>query len=216
MRQAMVMKKYALISVYDKTDIAEFSKELVNMNWSILSSGGTAKGLFDANIPVKDITDLVGPPILGHRVVTLSRELHAGLLADMSNPEQMKEMEKLGLPIINMVVCDFYPLKEAIGKPGATVQSVIEMTDIGGPAMVRSAAKGGRIVICRFEDRQTILDELKLNGNIDPITRRKMRARAEFEVAKYCLASAKFHSGGVLDEYQIINEDLVSKTPQEK
>src|SRR3990167_253094 len=110
MRQAMVMKKYALISVYDKTDIAEFSKELVNMNWSILSSGGTAKGLFDANIPVKDITDLVGPPILGHRVVTLSRELHAGLLADMSNPEQMKEMEKLGLPIINMVVCDFYPL----------------------------------------------------------------------------------------------------------
>ncbi len=188
--------KWALISVCNKTGICEFAQELVGLGWKIMASGGTAKALTEAEIHVKDVAELVGgDAILKHRVVTLSRELHAGLLADKKDPEQVAEMEKLGLPIIDMVVCDFYPLRDAIAKPGATVDSVVELTDIGGPTMVRSAAKGGRIVVCRFEDRQRLLTALQL-GHISPSVLEELRARAEFEVARYCMDSARFHSAG--------------------
>lgn len=190
-------QKWVLISVYNKTGICEFAQALVGMGWSILASGGTAKALLGVGIPVKDVAELVGGgAILKHRVVTLSRELHAGLLADRSDPEQVAEMKKLGLPIIDMVVCDFYPLSDAIAKPEANVESVVELTDIGGPTMVRSAAKGNRIVICRFEDRQPVFDMLKEIGDITPGNREALRARAEFEVARYCMDSARFHSNG--------------------
>jgi phosphoribosylaminoimidazolecarboxamide formyltransferase/IMP cyclohydrolase len=190
-------QKWALISVFNKTGIVEFVKELVYFDWSILASGGTAKVLVAAGIKVKDVAELVGGgAILKHRVVTLSRELHAGLLADKNDPEQVAEMEKLGLPIVDMVVCDFYPLRDAIAKPDATVGSVVELTDIGGPTMVRSAAKGNRIVVCRFEDRQSVLDMLKEIGDVSPGNREAFRARAEFEVARYCMDSARFHSNG--------------------
>ena len=127
--------KWVLISVFNKTGIVEFAKALVAMDWKILASGGTAKKLSEAGVPVKDVAELVGGgAILKHRVVTLSRELHAGLLADENDPEQVAEMQKLGLPIIRMVVCDFYPLADEIAKPGATVELVVEQTDIGGPS----------------------------------------------------------------------------------
>ncbi|MCX6721340.1 MAG: hypothetical protein NT026_01925 [Candidatus Staskawiczbacteria bacterium] len=132
--------------------------------------------------------------------------MHAGLLADKSDPEQVDEMRRLGLPFIDMVVCDFYPLADAIAKKDATIESVVELTDIGGPTMVRSAAKGGRIVICRPEDRQWVLDQLKVAGDLYPSQREGLRARAEFEVAKYCLASAQFHSNGFL-------HGVLSETP---
>jgi phosphoribosylaminoimidazolecarboxamide formyltransferase / IMP cyclohydrolase len=193
-------QKWALISVYNKTGIVEFARSLVDMGWRILASGGTAKELTGAGISVRDVATLVGGgAILKHRVVTLSREIHAGLLADRNDPEQVAEMEKLGLPIIDMMVCDFYPLRDAIAEKGATVNSVVELTDIGGPTMVRSAAKGGRIVVCRFEDRQSVLRILKEFGDITPRGREELRARAEFEVAQYCLASARFHSNGSFD-----------------
>ncbi|MCX6745551.1 MAG: hypothetical protein NTX00_00865 [Candidatus Parcubacteria bacterium] len=194
-------KKVALISVYNKTGIVEFAKALVEMKeWFILSSGGTAKTLMAAGIPVTDVAKLVGgEAILGHRVVTLSREVHAGLLA-RKIPEDDMEMAKLGLPYIDMVVCDFYPMKDIIAKPGATIDSVVEMTDIGGPTMVRSAAKGGRIVICDAADRQWVLDELKANdGHLTPEHLQWMRAKAEITVANYCLDSARFHSQGKFD-----------------
>lgn len=193
----MSRQKCALISVCSKAGICEFAKALVTMGWKIISSGGTAKALRDANISVMDVAELVGGgAILGHRVVTLSRELHAGLLADTNNPAHVAEMQQLGLPIIDMVVCDFYPLRDAIAKPGATIESVVEQTDIGGPTMVRSAAKGGRIVVCRPEDREWVLRQLQATGDILPIQREELRARAEFEVAGYCLASAIFHGNG--------------------
>ncbi len=205
----MQKKKLALISVYNKTGIVEFAKKLVELGWKILSSGGTAKKLAEAGVAVKDVAELVGGgAILKHRVVTLSRELHAGLLTDTNDPEQVAEMENLSLPIIGMVVCDFYPLSDAIAKPGATVESVVEMTDIGGPTMVRSAAKGGRIVICRFEDQQSVLDELLLNGEVSKETRQKLRARAEFEVAKYAADSAMYHGAG---QFKVIAGERVAE-----
>ena len=189
--------KNALLSVYDKSGITDFAQRLVKLDWNIFASGGTAKALKEADIPVKDVSELVGGgPILGHRVVTLSREIHAGLLADLNDPAQVKEMQNLGIPIIDMVVCDFYPLREAIAKPDATIDSVIEMTDIGGPCMIRSGAKGGRIVICRLEDRQPTLEEIEIHGDISAQTLSALRARAEFEVANYVLESAIYLGQG--------------------
>ncbi len=186
-------EKWALLSVFNKKGIVEFAQRLSSMGWKILASGGTANTLREAGILVKDISELVGGgAILGHRVVTLSREVHAGLLANLNDPAQVEEMKVLGLPIIDMLVCDFYPLEDAIAKPDATIDTVVESTDIGGPCMVRSAAKGFRIVICRPEDREVTLKELEERGDISPETRQKMRACAENEVARYVRHSADY------------------------
>ncbi|MCR4328367.1 MAG: hypothetical protein NUV53_02505 [Patescibacteria group bacterium] len=190
-----VRKKTALISVYHKEGIAEFAGELQKLGWDILASGGTAKHLTDAGIKVRDAAFLVGEPILGHRVVTLSREVHAGLLArDM--PEDRAELEKRGIIFIDLVCVDLYPLEEEIAKPNATRESIVEMTDIGGPAMLRSAAKGGRIVVSDPADRMKVIEWLRKNKYEDEGLVRELAAKAEFTVAQYCLMSASYHGGG--------------------
>jgi len=192
-------KKTALVSVYDKKGIVGFVTSLVRLGWQILASGGTAKVLKEAGIEVIDVAELVGGgAILGHRVVTLSRELHAGLLADTGDLSQIEEMKQLGLPFIGLVCCDFYPLKEAIAKPEATIESVVEMTDIGGPTMVRAAAKGNRIVICDPADRAWVLARLSLQ-ELTAEDRQRLRTKAEAVVAEYVLDSARFHSRGTFD-----------------
>jgi len=189
-------KKVALISVYNKTGIVEFAQGLTKLGYFILSSGGTAKKLREAGVKVTDVAELVGGgAILGHRVVTLSREVHAGLLAKFALADQ-KEMKKLGIPYIHLVCCDFYPLRKAIAEEMATIDSVVEMTDIGGPTMVRSAAKGGRVVICDPSDRAWVLERLKQNKKLSPEEIQTLRAKVEFAVASYCLDSARFHSQG--------------------
>ena len=195
----MTAVKTALISVYAKEGIDVFAKRLRDLGWQILASGGTAKFLENAGIPVKDVADLIGgAAILGHRVVTLSREVHAGLLS-RNIFEDIAEMEQLGLPRIELVCCDFYPLATEIAKPDCTIASVVEMTDIGGPTMGRSAAKGGRIVICDPADRQLVIDQLEATGDVDEKTRQYLRAKAEAVVTAYCLDSARFHSFGEFD-----------------
>jgi len=147
-------KPVALISVYNKDGIVKFANALVRMGWRIISSGGTAKKLSRAGVPVTDVAEITGfPPILDHRVVTLHPKVHGGLLALLENTDHQADMEKHGIDPIGMVVCDFYPMRDAINQPDATIESVIEKTDIGGPTMVNAAAKGNRIVICRIEDR---------------------------------------------------------------
>ena len=189
-------KGVALISVYNKTGIVEFAKALIEMGWFILSSGGTAKALSEAGLKVTDVSNLVGgAAILGHRVVTLSREIHAGLLARYIKGD-IDEMKALGLPFIDLVCCDFYPLKDAIAKEGATIESVIEQTDIGGPTMVRSAAKGRRIVICDAKDRGWVIEQLQEAGDLTDAQYQYLRAKAEFVVSSYCAQSAQFHSNG--------------------
>ena len=190
------MARTALLSVYDKTGIVEFAQSLVDLGWTIYASGGTAKVLSDAEIPVIDVAALVGGgAILGHRVVTLSREVHAALLATTSKKD-LAELEQLGIPFIDLVCVDMYPLAEEIDKPDSTPESVIEKTDIGGPTMLRSAAKGQRIVIANPAMRQRVLDWLK-EGEPDPeIIRTMLAARAEEVVGNYCLLSARYHSGG--------------------
>lgn len=186
----------ALLSVYDKTGIVEFAQGLVDLGWQIYASGGTAKAIAGANIPVKDVAELVGgPAILGHRVVTLSREISAGLLADKNNSEDIAEMASLQLPIIDLVCVDMYPLEAAIAQAGATTADVIKQTDIGGPTMLRSAAKGQRIVLSHASQRQPVLDWLTAGKPDEKTFLDSLAARAEYEVARYVLASAKYLGG---------------------
>jgi phosphoribosylaminoimidazolecarboxamide formyltransferase/IMP cyclohydrolase len=183
----------ALLSVYDKTGITDFALGLSQLGWTIYASGGTAKALQEAGIEVIDVAEMVGgKAILGHRVVTLSREISAGLLADKKDSDDMAEMQKLGLPIIDLVCVDMYPLEEAINGASATKDEVILKTDIGGPTMLRSAAKGKRIVVPHAELRQPVLDWLK-NGRPDEgLFLDKLAARAEYEVARYVSISADY------------------------
>ncbi len=197
------MKRTALLSVYDKTGIVDFAKALLaipNQEWEILASGGTAKALLDAGVPVTDTGSIVGGPILGHRVVTLSREIHAGLLAKDEAGDRA-ELEKLNIRFIDLVCCDLYPLKAEIAREGSTKESVIEQTDIGGPTMIRSGAKAGRITICDPSDRMPVIEWLK-NGEQNRVQFIEMlRAKAEFVIADYVLTSAKYHGAGIYNGF---------------
>lgn len=151
-------KKYVLISVFNKDGIVEYAQELIKLGYTIVSSGGTATHLAKHGIEVIDVQVFTKmPAILGHRVVTLHPAVHAGLLAK-DNAEHRAELEKLGFPFFDMLVVDFYPLQEEIKKEDATTESIIEKIDIGGPTMAKAAAKAGRIVVCKSDDRQTVLD----------------------------------------------------------
>ncbi|MBI2013810.1 MAG: hypothetical protein HYS87_03225 [Candidatus Colwellbacteria bacterium] len=184
--------KTALISVYHKDGIVEFARRLLKIgDWEILASGGTAKHLENAGIPVEDVATLVGKPILGHRVVTLSREIHAALLA-RDTPEDQAELDRIGVPRIDLVCVDLYPLEAAI-KEGKSAEEVQELTDIGGPTLLRSAAKGRRLVIAEPHVRETVLQWLK-NGRPHNHKEfcRALAAKAEATVAHYCLTSAAY------------------------
>lgn len=186
----------ALLSVYDKTGIAEFAKGLHELGWNIISSGGTAKVVAEAGVPVTDVAELVGgEAILGHRVVTLSREVHSGLLADADKPEDLAELKERGIPFIDLVAVDMYPLEEEIASGSATLASVIEKTDIGGPTMLRAGAKARRIVLSRASQRSEVLQWLTDGKPDEKAFRDKLCAVAEYECARYILISAKYHGG---------------------
>jgi phosphoribosylaminoimidazolecarboxamide formyltransferase/IMP cyclohydrolase len=186
----------ALISVYDKTGIEEFAGGLHELGRDIYASGGTTRAIDAAGVPVTDVAELVGgDAILGHKVVTLSREVAAGLLADLDKPEEMEEMQTLGLPILHLVCQDSYPLEEEIAKPGATPTSVLEKSDIGGPNMLREGAKGGRIVLSVAEQRAQVLDWLRNGRPEESEFVRALADRAVYEVARYTMLEAKYWNG---------------------
>ncbi|MEK7591796.1 MAG: hypothetical protein AAB508_00200 [Patescibacteria group bacterium] len=192
-----ISKKNALLSVYNKTGIVQFARALKKLGWNIYSSGGTAKTLRDAKIPVIDVSTLSGlPPILGHRVVTLVPQVHGGLL---STEEQIEELKKLEYPWLDLVCVDLYPLKNEIVRQDATTESVIEKTDIGGPTMIRSGAKGRRIVVVEHADRKKVIEWLKKGEPDGKNFRTDLAAKAEKIVSEYCLYSARFHSEGTIN-----------------
>src|SRR5688500_17011919 len=123
----------ALLSVYDKTGVVDLASALHDLGWKLISSGGTAGAIAAAGIPVTDVAELTGvPAILGHRVVTLHPKVHGGLLADPADPDHRADMEAFGIEAIGLVVANLYPFAS---------DPSIELIDIGGPAMVRAAAK---------------------------------------------------------------------------
>lgn len=183
----------ALLSVYDKTGIVGFAQQLYYWGWDIIASGGTAQTVSAATIPVRDVGELVGGGfLLGHRVVTLSREVHAGLLAKDTTHDR-DELERLGVPFIDLLYVNLYPLRQEIRKKTATLESITEMTDIGGPALLRSAAKGRRLILCGPDDVQPVYSHLTRNNGQpgpDETLRREMAFRAELTAASYALLSA--------------------------
>ncbi len=190
----------ALLSVYHKEGVVEFARDLVSRGWQILASGGTAKALREAGVAVRDVGDIVGEPILGHRVVTLSRQIHAGLLA-RNIPEDEEELKRLGLPRIDLVCVDLYPLHDAIAKEGSTRASVIEMTDVGGPTMLHSAAKGERIVISDPADRAKVIEWIDKGYPDREKFIDQLNAKADAIVAEYCLTASRYRSGGQFDGF---------------
>lgn len=192
-------KQNALISVYDKTGIETFAKELHKLGWNIYASGGTFRAITEAGVPAFDVAELVGgEAILGHKVVTLSREIGAGLLADLNASEEMAEMERLGLPVIHLVCQDSYPLEETIAKPGSTEIDILQQSDIGGPTMLREAAKGRRIVLSVPEQREAVITWLKDGKPDEAAFIQELVNRAVYEVARYTLIEARYWNGDAI------------------
>ena len=161
------MKKRALISVSDKTGIVDLAAKLEDFGYEIISTGGTLKTLKGAGLHPIDISDITGfPECLDGRVKTLHPNVHAGLLAMRSNPEHMAFLEKMNINTIDIVVVNLYPFKQTISKPGIELQEAIENIDIGGPTMLRSAAKNYQDVAVLVDpaDYAKMLDELSGGG----------------------------------------------------
>jgi len=163
----------ALLSVYDKTGVVELARDLADLGVELISSGGTARALRDSGVPVTPVEDVPGvPAILGHRVVTLHPKIHGGILAEREDPTHRADMETYGIGPIDLVVANLYPFRD---EPG------IETIDIGGPAMVRAAAKNHRwvAVVTRPEQYGPLLDELRAHDTaLGPETRRRLAVDA--------------------------------------
>ncbi len=182
----------ALISVYDKTDIEEFARGLIDQGWTLYSTTGTFKRLNDAKIPVHDVADLTGwGAMLDHRVVTLHPKVHGGILADTSKPDHLKDLKDKEIPLFELVCVDLYPLEEEIADPKATQSSIIEKIDIGGPTMLNGAAKSGRIVLSRADQRPTVLKWLQGGKPDETEFREKLAAIAFYETTRYYMQIAK-------------------------
>ena len=154
----------ALISVSDKTGVVEFAGALSKRGVEILSTGGTAVALRKAGIPVIDVAEYTGSPeILDGRLKTLHPKVHGGLLGRRSDPKHVSEMKANGIGPIDMVVVNLYPFEATVAKPGCTFEEAIENIDIGGPTMIRSAAKNHRYVavVVRPESYDAVLAELE-------------------------------------------------------
>jgi phosphoribosylaminoimidazolecarboxamide formyltransferase / IMP cyclohydrolase len=157
----------ALMSVSDKTGVVDFAKELAGYGVEILSTGGTAKLLRDAGLTVKDVSEFTGfPEMLDGRVKTLHPKVHGGLLGMRSNPEHVATMKAHGIEQIDMVVVNLYPFEATVAKPDCTLEDAIENIDIGGPTMLRSAAKNNAdvTVLVDASDYRQVLDEMKATG----------------------------------------------------
>lgn len=173
------MNRLALLSVFDKTGLVEFATGLVDAGWQVLASGGTAAALAGAGLEVADLADHTGSPaMLGHRVVTLHPKVHGGILADRSDPAHRAEMDRHGIEPIDLVVVNLYPFE---ARPG------VETIDIGGPALIRAAAKNHRHVgvVCDPSDYPAVLEEIRSGGWVSGATRRSLARKAFARTAAY-------------------------------
>ena len=171
--------KRALLSVHDKTGIADLARGLVEAGWELVSSGGTASVLADEGVPVVEVGEVTGAPeILGGRVKTLHPAIHGGILADRSDPGHLANLEARGIVPIDLVVGNLYPF---MSDPG------IEFIDIGGPTMVRAAAKNHAHVgvVVDPADYRTVLDEIRAVGSLSDATRRRLARSAFAHTAAY-------------------------------
>ena len=192
----MAKIKRALISVSDKMGVPTFARELHELGVEILSTGGTARLLRKEGVPVKGVSEYTGSPeILGGRVKTLHPKIHGGILAIRGNQEHLREMKEQNIEPIDMVVVNLYPFEQTIAKPQVSLDEAVENIDIGGPTMIRSAAKNYEYVavVSSPEDYSSLIEELKENGGeLSLDTRKKLAAEAFHHTSLYDTAISTY------------------------
>ena len=178
----------ALISVSHKEGMLDFAKGLSKLGIEILSTGGTAKLLRDGGVTVKDVSEFTGfPEMLDGRVKTLHPKVHGGLLGRRNNPEHVKQMKQHGIEPIDLVVVNLYPFEQTVAKPGCTLDEAIENIDIGGPTMLRSAAKNYTdvAVVVSPRDYGRVLEEIQKTGQVSAKTRFELCRTVFLHTARY-------------------------------
>ena len=182
------MRKQALISVSDKTGVVDFAKGLVAAGYHILSTGGTAKLLAEQGVPCQEVADYTGfPEMLDGRVKTLDPHIHAGILARRPVPEHMKAIADHGIDPIDIVCVNLYPFEQTIARPDCTFELAIENIDIGGPTMIRAAAKNHEsvAVIVDPTDYDRVLAEINEKGEVSADTRLALAKKVFAHTARY-------------------------------
>jgi len=222
-----VKVKRALISVFNKAGLEEFARALTDMGVEIISTGGTARLLADQRIPVTEVSDVTKfPEMLGGRVKTMHPAIQAGILAKRSDPEHMKTIAEHDIEPIDMVVVSLYPFEEVSSQRGTPEEAVIEMIDIGGPTMIRAAAKNheGVAVITEPDDYGPILEELKANkGELSKGTCRRLATKAFHKTAHYDFVIANWFSetegdfpSHILRDYEKVMELTYGENPHQR
>ena len=203
----------ALISVSDKTGVVDFAKSLKALGWEVIATGGTMKLLREHGIEVLNISDVTGfPEICDGRVKTLHPAVHGGLLARRDVPEHVAALRANGIEFIDLVCVNLYPFRQTIAKPGVEMAEAIENIDIGGPSMLRSAAKNFRdvTVVCDPADYAVVLDEMRAHGNTTIDTRLRLSAKAYTHTAEYdCMIATYMRAQAGLPEKLFLEFDLV-------
>jgi hypothetical protein len=205
------MIKQALISVSDKTGVLDFAKALSAMGVNILSTGGTAKLLADNGVPVTEVADYTGfPEMLDGRVKTLHPKVHGGILARRDFPEHVAKLEEHSIPTIDMVVVNLYPFQATVAKAECSLEDAIENIDIGGPAMLRSAAKNHKdvVVICDPSDYGVVLAEMKGTDNAPGYVSYETR----FNLAKKVYAHTAQYDGAITNYFSSLGPDRKHET----
>lgn len=184
----------ALISVSDKTGVVDFARALQQLGWEIIATGGTMKLLREEGLQVINISDVTGfPEICDGRVKTLHPKVHGGLLARRDLQSHLDALKENGIEFIDMVCVNLYPFRQTIAKENVTMEDAIENIDIGGPSMLRSAAKNYRdvTVVCDPQDYAQVIAEIREGGNTKPETRLQLSAKAFTHTAQYdaCIAT---------------------------
>ena len=188
----------ALISTWDKTGLDEFARGLHELGWSIVASGKTAVAIEELGIPVVHVDDLTeSPEMLGGRVKTLHPRIHAGILARRDDPGDLATLGEHGIEPFDLVCVNLYPFEQVAAKKGVTEAEAVEMIDVGGPSMLRGAAKNFAHVapVCRPEQYPFVLEELRRSGELSTETRRALAAEAFATSASYEAAIATWFSG---------------------
>ena len=206
------MAKRALVSVSDKSGLVDFVKGLQTAGWEIIATGGTQKLLENSGVKTIGISDVTGfPEICDGRVKTLHPKVHGGLLARRDEPSHLQALEENGISFIDLVCVNLYPFRETIAKEGVSMADAIENIDIGGPSMLRSAAKNYNdvTVVCDPADYDTILAEINATGNTTLETRLQLSAKAYTHTAQYdaCIATYMREKAG-LNEKLFLEFDL--------
>jgi phosphoribosylaminoimidazolecarboxamide formyltransferase/IMP cyclohydrolase len=207
------MKKIALISVSDKSGIVEFAKQLIDLDYSIISTGGTYKLIAESGLAVEKVSDLTKyPEIMDGRVKTLNPIIHGGILGLRDNPQHQKEAEENNIPWIDMVVVNLYPFKKTVANKESTHQEIIENIDIGGPTMLRASAKNYQhvTVVTDPSDYSKVIHEIQTNNQVTSETRQLLAVKAFDKTQEYDTAINQYlRSKAELPAQMILNYEKV-------